>query len=91
MSLICFKLFVLWNRHLCSRSFGLTTLQWVLILLKVTSVKNFIHMSTIAAEFFIGKTRVVIPCVATTSANGLKQAFHFPNIINSDQLSLNPL
>ena len=44
-------------------------------------MKNVIHMSTAVTDFFVAKTCFIIPCVATTSTNGLKQAFHFPNII----------
>ena len=44
-------------------------------------MKNVIRMSTVVTDFFTAKTCVIITCVATTSTNGLKQAFHFPNII----------
>ena len=81
---------------LCSLSLGFTTLHWILFLLKVSSMKSVIHMSTVVTDFFIAKTCAVIPCVATTSTNGLKQAFHFIKLLtllnlNSHQLSVNTL
>ena len=58
-------------------------------------MKNVIHMSTVATDFFVGKTCVVIPRVATKVTNGLKQAFHFIKLLklnlNSHQLRLNTL
>ena len=45
-------------------------------------MKNVIHMSTVATDFFVGKTCVVIPRVATKVTNGLKQAFHFIKLLN---------
>ena len=39
-------------------------------------------MSTVATDFFVGKTCVVIPRVAIKVTNGLKQAFHFIKLLN---------
>ena len=40
-------------------------------------MKNVIHTSTVVTDFFVAKTGVLMPCIATTSTNGLKQALHF--------------
>ena len=51
-------------------------------------MKNVIHMSTVVTDFFVAKTCVAIPRVATTITNGLKQAFHFIKLLNIIEFKL---
>ena len=45
-------------------------------------------MSTVVTDFFVAKSCVAIPFVATTSTNGLKQAFHFIKLLNINKFKL---